>query len=92
MKRIEKYIIDEPCHDSFTRLNIPKGGKVFACTLEDHEIAVWAVVNPKNEKKERWFGVFTDEGEITGYDKKCYEYIDTVPDKDEVYHIFEVHD
>ena len=56
---------------------------------------LWAIVNPKKEKRKYTFHVFGTGFEMPDYDKKHYEYIGTVQQKGIttlVWHVFEVHE
>ena len=93
-KEIHRYKLDDMSdlgYTSFVRVDLPKGAKIINLSWVGGDIHLHAIVNPKHEKKARWFAVFTEGHPMDDYEKKTFEYIgmtNTVPN----YHIFEVHD
>jgi hypothetical protein len=94
-KKVIKYqlenVADKIGYVSFTRVDIPKGGKVIDISFEDDIIYLHAVVNSNHRNKERWFATFEENMPMDDYDKKTCEYIGRVGVSPELY-IFEVHD
>ena len=94
-KEIHRYKLDDVSdlgYTSFCRVDLPKGGKIINLSYDGFSrIYLHVVVNPKHEKKARWFAIFTEGMPMDDYDKKTCEYIgmlNTVP----TLHVFEVHD
>ena len=76
---------------SFTRVDIPKGGKVIDVSHSFSITYLHVICNPNNKKKERWFATFEENMPMEDYDKKTCEYIGRVSFNPDLY-VFEVHD
>jgi hypothetical protein len=76
---------------SFTRVDIPKGGKVIDVTFIDNKTYLHIICNPNHRKKERWFATFEEDMPMEDYEKKTFEYVGRVGAVPELY-VFEVHD
>ena len=94
-KKIIKFeledISEKTGYASFTRVDIPKGGKVIDVTYIDNKTYLHIICNPNNRKKERWFATFEENMPMEDYEKKTFEYIGRVGVSPELY-VFEVHD
>jgi hypothetical protein len=94
-KRIIKFEIEDISQKtgyvSFTKVDLPKGGKVIDVSVESDKTYLHVIVNPLNRKKERWFATFEEQMPMEDYDKKTFEYIGRTGTIPELY-IFEVHD
>jgi hypothetical protein len=93
-KEIHRYKLDNTNDlgpTSFCRVDLPKGAKVINVTYLYGDIYLHAIVNPKHEKKARWFAVYTEGYPMEDYEKKTCEYIGmTITNP--THHVFEVHD
>ena len=94
-KQIRKYelenIEERTGYASFTKVDIPKGGKVIGISVNDGFINLHIVANHNHKKKERWFTVYEEDMPMEDYEKKTCEYIGRVGVFPELY-VFEVHD
>lgn len=94
MKTIRRYTLGKPYHNSTPVVDLPKGAKIISCQWHEMTdgISIWAIVNPKHQLKEREFHIFGSGFDLIDYDKKHYEFISTVQEKDvNTWHIFEVY-
>jgi hypothetical protein len=78
---------------SFTRVDIPKGGKVIDVSYSWYTSVIYlhVIANHNNKKKERWFATFKEDMPMEDYEKKTFEYIGRANASPELY-VFEVHD
>ena len=76
---------------SFTKVEIPKGGKVIDVSVADDKTYLHVICNPLHKKKERWFVTFEENMPMDDYEKKTFEYVGRVGVSPELY-VFEVHD
>jgi len=94
-KQIRKYELEDLSEKigyvSFTRVDIPKGGKVIDVSVVDDKTYLHVICNPNHKKKERWFATFEENMPMEDYEKKTCEYIGRVNVMPELY-VFEVHD
>ena len=99
-KTIKKYelenISEKTGYCSFTRVDIPKGGKViglsFSAGHRDGGVTYLHVIaNHNHKKKERWFVTYEEDMPMEDYEKTTCEYIGRVGTVPELY-VFEVHD
>jgi len=84
-------IAEKTGYASFTKVNIPKGGKVVDVSVSDDKTQLHVICNPNHKKKERWFATFEENMPMEDYEKKTFEYIGRVGTSPELY-VFEVHD
>ena len=84
-------IAEKTGYASFTKVNIPKGGKVVDVSVLDDKTHLHIICNPNHKKKERWFATFEENMPMEDYEKKTFEYIGRVNVVPELY-VFEVHD
>ena len=94
-KTIKKYelenLSEKSGYCSFTRVDIPKGGKVIGVSYSANITYLHIIANHKNKKKERWFVTYEEDMPMEDYEKKTFEYVgmvNTIP----TLHVFEVHD
>ena len=94
-KEIHRYKLDDVSdlgYTSFCRVDLPRGAKIINLSYDGFSrIYLHAIVKPKQEKKARWFAIFTEGMPMEDYESKTCEYIgmlNTVP----ILHVFEVHD
>lgn len=96
MKSIYKYPLGANItHNTVYEIEMPKAAKILSVQEQGGLPVLWAIVNPKKEKRKYVFHVFGTGHEMPDYDKKHYEYIGTVQQKGLitlVWHIFEVHE
>jgi hypothetical protein len=98
MKMIYKYPLSMDIHHNLVaELEMPKSAKILDIQMQGNMPVIWAIVNPKKEKRKYIFHVFGTGFELEDYDKKHYEYVKTVQQHTLmgsilVWHIFEVHD
>lgn len=96
MKMIYKYPLGmEIHHNAVYEIEMPKAAKILSVQEQGGFPMIWAIVNPKKEKRKYTFHVFGTGFEMPDYDKKHYEYIGTVQQKGMttlVWHVFEVHE
>ena len=96
-KKIIKFeledISEKSGYASFTRVDIPKGGKVIDVSYSAYSTKTYlhVICNPNNKRKERWFATFKEDMPMEDYEKKTFEYIGRVGVNPELY-VFEVHD
>ena len=96
-KKIVKYeledVSDKSGYASFTRVDIPKGGKVIDVSYSGYTSKTYLhiIANHNNKKKERWFATFKEDMPMEDYEKKTFEYIGRAGVNPELY-VFEVHD
>ncbi|NDB61867.1 hypothetical protein EB001_26015 [bacterium] len=84
-------ISDKIGYVSFTKIEIPKGGKVIDVSVVDNKTNLHVICNPLHKKKERWFATFEENMPMEDYEKKTFEYVGRVGVVPELY-VFEVHD
>lgn len=84
-------IAEKTGYASFTKVNIPKGGKVVDVSVSDDKTQLHVICNPNHKKKERWFATFEENMPMEDYEKKTFEYVGRVNVVPELY-VFEVHD
>ena len=86
-------------HNAVYEIEMPKAAKILTIQEQGGFPMLWAIVNPKKEKRKYTFHVFGTGFEMPDYDKKHYEYVKTIqkvhistPSKSVwmVWHIFEV--
>ena len=96
MKMIYKYPLGmDIYHNAVYEIEMPKAAKILSVQEQGGFPVIWAVVNPKKEKRKYVFQVFGTGFEMTDYDKKHYHYVKTVQQPSHynlVWHIFEVHE
>ena len=94
-KQIRKYeledISEKTGYASFTKVDIPKGGKVIDVTVNAGKTYLHIIANHNHKKKERWFATFEEDMPMEDYEKKTFEYVGRVGVVPELY-VFEVHD
>lgn len=96
-KKIIKFeledISEKSGYASFTRVDIPKGGKVIDISYAGGKTYLHVICNPNHKKKGRWFATFEEDMPMEDYEKKTCEYIGRVGTimVPELY-VFEVHD
>jgi acetoacetate decarboxylase len=94
-KKIIKFeledLTDKTGYASFTRVDIPKGGKVIDVSYAGDKTYLHVICNPNHKKKERWFATFEESMPMEDYEKKTFEYIGRAGASPELY-VFEVHD
>lgn len=96
MKMIFKYQIRDVHHNSIQEIEMPKGAKIISSQMQNGELCLWAIVNPKHSIKKRTFHIFGTGFEMVDYDKKLYEHVATVQQPmplhslNLVWHVFEV--
>ena len=97
-KQIKKYQLEKveerTGYASFTRVDIPKGGKVIGVSLDEGFIYLHIIANHNHKKKERWFAIFEENMPMEDYEKKTCEYLGKI-DLGAIFnylYIFEVHD
>lgn len=94
-KKIIKFelenLADKTGYASFSRVDIPKGGKVIDVSVAANKTYLHVICNPLHRKKERWFATFEEDMPMEDYEKKTFEYIGRVGVVPELY-VFEVHD
>ena len=94
-KKIIKYKLEDLSETigyvSFTKVDIPKGGKVIDVSVVDDKTYLHVICNPNHKKKERWFATFEENMPMEDYEKKTFEYIGRVGTSPELY-VFEVHE
>ncbi len=82
-------------HNAIYEIEMPKAAKILDIQNQGGIPVIWAIVNPKKEKRKYTFHVFGTGFEMLDYDKKHYEYVKTVQTgqlTQLVWHIFEVHE
>lgn len=84
-------------HNAVYEIEMPKGAKILDIQNQGGSgiPVIWAIVNPKKEKRKYVFHVFGTGFEMADYDKKHYEYIKTVRTgrlTELVWHLFLVHE
>jgi len=93
MKTIYKYNLGIPHHNLVCNTTLHKGAKILSAQIQENNLVVWAIVNPKNSMKTKTFYVYVSCLEKEAYDKKHYEYISTVQTSHGlVWHLFEVYE
>lgn len=93
MKTIYKYNLGIPHHNLVCDITLNKGAKILSAQIQQNNLVVWAIVNPKNAMKTKTFHVYGTGFEMEAYDKKHYEYISTVQTSQGlVWHLFEVYE
>jgi len=94
-KKIIKFelenLADKTGYASFSRVDIPKGGKIIDVSYSAYTTYLHVICNPLHRKKERWFATFEEDMPMEDYEKKTFEYIGRVGVVPELY-VFEVHD
>jgi hypothetical protein len=94
-RKIRKYKLEDiqerVGYASFTRVDIPKGGKVIGVSYHDNATYLHIAVNPENRLKERWFATFEEDMPMEEYNKKTFDYIGMIT-IDPTLYIFEVYD
>ena len=94
-KTIKKYelenISEKTGYCSFTRVDIPKGGKVIGVSHSADITYLHVIANHNHKKKERWFVTYEEDMPMEDYEKTTCEYIGRVGTVPELY-VFEVHD
>ena len=97
-KQIKRYELEKmeerTGYASFSRVDIPKGGKVISVSEENDAAYLHIIANHNHKKKERWFAVYEEGMPMEDYEKKTCEYIDKIYLKmlDKYLYVFEVHD
>jgi hypothetical protein len=96
MKMIYKYPLGMDIHhNAVYEIEMPKAAKILTIQEQGGFPMIWAIVNPKKEKRKYTFQVFGTGFEMPDYDKKHYDYVGTVQQKGLttlVWHVFEVHE
>ena len=96
MKMIYKYPFGNDIHhNGVYEVEMPRSAKILDIQYQGNNPVIWAVVNPKKDKRVYTFHVFGTGFEMKDYDKKHYEYIGTVQQigfTTLVWHVFEVHE
>mgnify|MGYP003350677251 CR=1 FL=1 len=95
MKMIYKYPLGNDLHHNASiEVTMPRAAKILDIQYQADVPVLWAVVNPKKEKRVYNFVVFGTGFELNDYDKKHYDHIATVqhPYHSLTWHIFEVHE
>ena len=98
MKSIYKYPLGHDIHhNAVYEIEMPKAAKILDIQVQGSMPVIWAIVNPKKEKRNYVFHVFGTGFEMPDYDKKHYVYVKTVQMTNMVgiplvWHIFEVHE
>jgi len=96
MKMIFKYPLGEDIHhNAIFEIEMPRAAKILDIQVQGHTPVIWAIVNPKKEKRKYVFHVFGTGFEMKDYDKKNYEYIATIQaghSNTLTWHIFEIHE
>ena len=94
-KTIKKYelenLTDKTGYCSFTRVDIPKGGKVIGLSYSADTTYLHVIANHNHKKKERWFVTYEEDMPMEDFEKSTCEYIGRVGTTPELY-VFEVHD
>ena len=94
-KTIKKYelenLSDKTGYCSFTRVDIPKGGKVIGLSYSADTTYLHVIANHNHKKKERWFVTYEEDMPMEDYEKTTCEYIGMVNVVPNLY-VFEVHD
>jgi hypothetical protein len=76
-----------------TEIEMPRGAQILSLQMQGSIPVLWAIVNPKKEKRKYVFHVFGTGYEMEDYEKKHYVYVGTVQQSrlvTLVWHIFEV--
>lgn len=99
MKMIYKYPLGMDIHhNAVYEIEMPRGAKILDIQTQGGNIPViWAIVNPKKEKRKYVFHVFGTGFEMYDYDKKHYDYVKTIQQTTAigvalVWHVFLVHE
>ena len=93
MKMIYKYNLGNPYHNLVSIEKMPKGAKVLDAQMQNDDLVLWALVNPKHSEKEKTFHIYGTGFELTEYEKKHYDYLTTVQTAHGlVWHVFEVYE
>ena len=105
MKMIHKYSLGfDMHHNAVHEIEMPRAAKILDVQMEfcnsidgvGYRTVIWAIVNPKKEKRKYVFQIFGTGFEMSDYDKKHYDYVGTVPQNTNFgnlfWHIFEVHE
>jgi hypothetical protein len=94
MKMIYKYPLGNDIHhNGVYEVEMPKAANILDIQYQGNNPVIWAIVNPKKEKRIYTFHVFGTGFELSDYDKKHYHYVKTVQQPSHynlVWHIFEV--
>jgi|688.fasta_scaffold39153_9 hypothetical protein len=97
-KMIYKYPLgDDIHHNAVYEIEMPRGAKILTIQAQGNFPVIWAIVNPKREKRKYVFHVFGTGFEMYDYEKKHYDYVATVQRRNmmgsiHVWHVFEVHE
>jgi hypothetical protein len=96
MKMIYKYpLSSEIHHNAVFEIEMPRNAKILDVQIQGDTPVIWAIVNPKKEKRNYVFHVFGTGFELKDYEKKHYDYVGTIQQgrmTTLVWHIFEVHE
>ena len=96
MKMIYKYSLGSDIrHNAVYEIEMHRGARILDIQVQGDMPVIWAIVNPKKEKRKYIFHVFGTGFEMLDYEKKHYEYVGTVQQRGLttfVWHIFEVHE
>ena len=94
MKMIYKYPLGtEIYHNMVTEVEMPRNAEILSLQMQGGIPVIWAIVNPKKEKRKYVFHVFGTGYEMLDYERKHYVYVGTVQQSGLmtlVWHIFEV--
>lgn len=97
MKMILKYPLGMNIHhNAVYEIDMPRNAKILDIQVQGDIPVIWAVVNPKKEKRKYIFQVFGTGLEMYDYEKKNFHYVATVQQRglasNLVWHIFEVYE
>jgi len=94
MKMIYKYPLGtEIYHNMVTEVEMPRNAEILSLQMQGGIPVIWAIVNPKKEKRKYVFQVFGTGYEMLDYERKHYVYVGTVQQSGLmtlVWHIFEI--
>ena len=80
-------------HNMVTEIEMPRNAEILSLQMQGGIPIIWAIVNPKKEKRKYVFHVFGTGYEMLDYERKHYVYVGTVQQSGLmtlVWHIFEV--
>jgi hypothetical protein len=94
MKMIYKYPLGtEIYHNMVTEVEMPRNAEILSLQMQGGIPVIWAIVNPKKQKRKYVFHVCGTGYEMLDYERKHYVYVGTVQQSGLmtlVWHIFEV--
>lgn len=76
---------------SWNRVDMPRGAKIINISVFDGKVYLHAIVDNRNNVKERWFALYMEDTFLECYDKKTSAYVGMI-NGSTVYHVFQVYD